>query len=111
MPYGKKGEDFMAIQPILPIQSLQGASKIGQSTPAQPDSSVPFQSLFEEALSNVKESSAASEQEVYNMVTGQSDNLHDIMIRSTQATLSVELFVQLRNKALDAYNEVMRMGV
>lgn len=101
----------MAIEPIIPIQSLGSASKIGQSTLAQPKSNIPFQSLFEEALSNVKESNAASEQEVYSMVTGQSDNLHDIMIRSTQATLSVELFVQLRNKALDAYNEIMRMGV
>ena len=49
--------------------------------------------------------------EIYKLATGQTDDLHNLSIASEKATMSVQILVQLRNKALDAYNEIMRMNV
>lgn len=104
----------MNIIPINTINSLEEIGKVGQSvlgTPNINEDGLSFQSIFNDAIGNVKEANEALEYEAYRLATGQTDNLHDITIASTKASLSVELFVQLRNKALDAYNEIMRMGI
>ena len=45
------------------------------------------------------------------VAAGKSENLHETMIAATQAEISFNLMVQLRNRALEAYQEVMRMPV
>lgn len=98
----------MMITPIQPIKSLEA---LDQTTTAADKVQLPFQSLFQDAVNNVKETDQAVQDEIYKLTTGQSDDLHNITIASKKATMSVQLLVQLRNKALDAYNEVMRMSV
>jgi flagellar hook-basal body complex protein FliE len=93
------------------MSSLEEFFKTSQSNAAQSSTVIPFQSTLENALKDVKETSAAVDQEIYKLATGQTDNLHDLTIASTNANLSVELFVQLRNKALDSYQEIMRMSL
>lgn len=102
----------MSIESITSLRSLEEFFKTSQSNTAQSSSTViPFQTTLENALNDVKETGAAVDQEIYNLATGQTDNLHDLTIASTKANLSVELFVQLRNKALDSYQEIMRMSL
>lgn len=101
----------MQITPIERLNSISDLSKTAVAQPEETSNSLPFQSLFEDAINNVKTTDANLNQELYKLATGQSDNLHDITIASYKATISVDLMVQLRDKVLDAYNEVMRMGV
>ena len=89
------------------MQDLLGKTAPAADSPAQ----IPFQSLFEDAVNNVQQTGAAMDGEVEKLATGQSDNLHDITIASQKYSLSVDLLVQLRNKALDAYDEIMRISV
>lgn len=95
------------INSIDELQSLNKTSSSSSSSQAQ----LPFKSLFETAVNNVKQTQSNYDSEVYKMATGQSDNLHDITIASSKASLSVDLLVQMRNKLLDAYDEVMRMSL
>lgn len=44
-----------------------------------------------------------------NMVTGKSENLHEAMITMEKAETALKYLIQVRNKAIDAYREVMRM--
>ena len=60
-------------------------------------------------VENVKETDAERVQMEYLMATGQLDNPALLTIASSKAQLSVELLVQLRNRALDAYNELIRI--
>lgn len=46
-----------------------------------------------------------------DLASGKSQNLHETMLAATQAELSFNLMVQIRNKVLEAYQEVMRMQV
>lgn len=107
-----------SISSILPIQQLNQLNQtedLGASgtsgTGASQAAGLPFQSLFQQAVDNVKQTDATLNDEVYKMTTGQLDNLHDVVIASQKASLSVDLLVQMRNKLLDSYNEVMRMSV
>lgn len=45
------------------------------------------------------------------LVTGKSENLHGAMITMEKAETALKLLVQIRNKAIEAYHEVMRMQV
>lgn len=97
---------------IVPIQKINTLEDLNSSaaSPVQP-AGLPFQSVLEDAVNNVKQTDAALNQEIYKMTTGQTDDPHNVMIASQKASLSVDLLVQMRNKVLDSYNEIMRMSV
>ena len=99
---------------IVPIQSIDTLAELQkQAAPAAgaAPAGLPFQSIFEDAIQNVKETSANVDQEIYKLSTGQIDDVHNLVIASSKATASVQLLVQLREQALTAYNELMRMNV
>jgi flagellar hook-basal body complex protein FliE len=68
---------------------------------------------FLDALSSVVEQfegvQQASEQSVENLVSGQSQDVHSTMIAVEQANLAFELAVQVRNKVVNAYQEISRL--
>ena len=102
-----------AIQPIVPIESVASLGKTGAAQAAQGGSavSVPFLSTFRDAVSDVQQTSAALDGEISKLATGQTDNLHDALIASEKASLSVNMVVELRNKLLDAYKEIININV
>lgn len=103
----------MTIVPIMPISSLEELQKVSQSGGVSAASSAgnPFKSMFEDAVNNVKEADVLVNNAVTQAASGEADDLHNLSIASTKMSLAVDLFIQLRNKSLDAYNEIMRMGV
>ena len=50
-----------------------------------------------------------AEQDILNVLSGQTDDLHTVIINSVKAELALQTLVQLRNKALESYNEIMRI--
>lgn len=72
---------------------------------------VPFKSAFINAIKDVRETDAQVNIDAEMLATGKSDNLHQYSIDIAKAQLSLELLVEMRNKALDAYSEIMRMSV
>lgn len=100
---------MMQIMPIEKINSIVDLNKTSQADTTS--NNLSFQTLFQDAVNNVKTTDSNLNQELYKLTTGQSDDLHNLTIASQKATLSVQLLVQLRDKALDAYNEVTRMSV
>jgi hypothetical protein len=45
------------------------------------------------------------------LATGEVDNLHQVMLKLDEAKLSFQLMVQVRNKLLEAYQDILRMQV
>ena len=101
------GNDF-----ITPIQPMQFGKEnaIGQPTKTDAGSSV-FRSILEDAVNDVKTTQQDLEDKQYLLATGQIDDAHTVPIAAAQAQLSIDLLVQLRNKAIDAYNELMRISL
>jgi flagellar hook-basal body complex protein FliE len=74
------------------------------------DSSM-FKGIFEEAVRNVKSTEQELTNQQYLLATGQVEDAHTVMIAASQAQVAVDMLVQLRNKALDSYNELMRISL
>ena len=70
-----------------------------------------FGSLFTSLIQNVKDTDAEYTQAQYLLATGQLDNPAQITLAGEKASIAVDLLVQLRNQALDAYNELKNMSV
>jgi flagellar hook-basal body complex protein FliE len=62
-------------------------------------------------LAEVNEMQKRADSMAMDLASGKNDNLHETMLATTQAELTFNLMVQLRNRALEAYQEVMRMPV
>ena len=93
---------------IVPISPMRLESQI--HTPQnQANVTNGFSNVLNQAIENVKESQQAADQSAQSLLMGQSDDLHTVMIQAEQAALALELTVQVTSKAINAYNEIMRM--
>ena len=97
------------IQPLWEQMPLGKTAAV--SEPAAGNGGSPFTDIFRSAIDAVKTTDQEKTQMEYLMATGQLDNPALLTIASTKAQLSVELLVQLRNKSMDAYNELMRINL
>lgn len=100
----------MFIVPITKIDTIADFNKTTNTINAAAGS-VSFQQVFEQAINSVKQTEADADNEYMKLATGQTDDLHNLSIASQKASLSVQMLVQIRDKAMDAYNEIMRMNV
>lgn len=94
---------------LLSHLSNIGTPPIPSAAPAQGGGG--FAKALGEALDSVSRSQAEADLAVEQLQTGESRNLHEIMIAMEKADISLKLAVQMRNKVLEAYQEVMRMQV
>lgn len=99
---------FTPIQGILPLDT-KGFSKEASASSSDPTGM--FADIFQHAIDAVSETDAEKNRVQYLLATGQLDNPAELTIASTKAQTSVELLVQLRSKALEAYNELMRISI
>ncbi|XGC80433.1 flagellar hook-basal body complex protein FliE [Bdellovibrio bacteriovorus] len=70
-----------------------------------------FADTLKDAVSNVNEMQKASDKAMQNLATGKTDNVADVMIAAEKADIALKVMVQVRNKIIDAYQEVMKMQV
>lgn len=70
-----------------------------------------FKEMFQGIIDNVEKTEAATRMDAYNLSIGNMDDLHTIMINAGKAEMALSTMVQLRNKVLDAYSEVMRTNL
>ncbi len=67
-----------------------------------------FSAVFEQQLTELNGQLELSDTKLRQLATGENNNLHDVMLSLEKAKLSMELMLQVRNKALEAYQELMR---
>ena len=70
-----------------------------------------FKSLLENSIQRVNEMQQASEQAKIDLVTGGTENIGEAMAAVKKAEIAFKELVEIRNKLLDAYQEVMRMQI
>ena len=62
-------------------------------------------------IGSVNELQKSSDKAIQNLATGRTDNIAEVMIASEKADIALRLMVQVRNKIIDAYQEIMKMQV
>jgi len=68
-----------------------------------------FGDVLKDAISTVNELQKQSDQEIQKLMTGESQDLHTTVIAMQKADLSFQMMMQVRNKIVQAYQEIMRM--
>lgn len=96
---------------IIPLTPLAPLGEIQQPEQVKTAAGSGFVDIFRTAVDQLKESDAEKTQLQYLQATGQLDNPVYLNMASSKYELSVSLLVQLRNRALDAYNELMRVSL
>lgn len=70
-----------------------------------------FGDMLKNAISTVNEVQKQSDTEIQKLMTGEAQDLHTTMIAVEKADLSFQLMMQVRNKIVQAYEEIMRMQI
>lgn len=68
-----------------------------------------FGEILKNTLQDVKAAQNESDKLTGQLVTGEVQDVHEVMIAAQKASLSLQMTVQVRNKVVEAYQEVMRM--
>lgn len=97
-------EGLAGIGAIRPV----GAAEAGRTT--QPSSGESFGESLMKLVDNVEKTGAEANTAVSNMLD-KTGEVHDAMIALQRAELTLQLTVQIRNKMVQAYQEIMRMPV
>jgi flagellar hook-basal body complex protein FliE len=94
-----------AALPALPAQPTQATS------PTTAANEGGFKDAVANAIDSVNATQNRADSLAVQASTGQLQDVHEYMIAATEANLATELTVAVRNKAIEAFNEIMRMSV
>jgi len=109
--------------PIGGISSLFSSAALGATTgvagtvatsasqAAQSTSGADFASVLASSMDQLQSTQATADDLAAQAATGDLRDVHDYMIASNAASLATEMVVAIKNQAVSAFNEIMRMQV
>lgn len=106
--------DKSGIESILAQLQAASSTAAGPRKSAQPEetSNVDFGEKLKAAVDQVNNTQQAAGELTRTFVSGETDkNLHEVMISLQKASISFQSMIQVRNKLVTAYQEIMRMQV
>ena len=93
---------------LLPDTGLEGRKQIDRTLR---ETQASFGDTLRQAISDVNSLQREAGRAVERMTGGEDVDLHDVMIAVEKAKTSFDLLMEIRNKTIDAYRELMRMQV
>jgi len=99
----------------LPIQpfSFPFPTKVGKGTkevlPEGNGKNVSFQNILGNLIQQVNDLQENANKSIQELVAGETDSVHQVMIAMQEADLAFRLMMEVRNKLVQAYQEIMRM--
>jgi flagellar hook-basal body complex protein FliE len=100
----------MNVDPVGFLPSVQEIAT-GPLQEAEPAAGSGFAAWMTREMGTVNDKMVQSDQLLQRLATGEVDNLHQVMLSIEEAKLSFQLLVQVRNKLLEAYQDILRMQV
>lgn len=96
---------------IKSVNGLKGLQLIENKTQSSSKSNAEFTDVLKNAINQVVDDMKTAETLKNQLATGEVKDLHQVMIAMEKANLGLQLTVQVRNKVVEAYQEMMRMQV
>jgi flagellar hook-basal body complex protein FliE len=93
---------------VTPPTALPSSQSVAKATDAGTDS---FGSVVSQAVGSLQALQGDADTKAADFATGGDVQLSDLMISTEQLSLGFQLAMQVRNKVVDAYQEIMRMQV
>ncbi len=104
----------MRIEPVSQLNSLNPVSGVGsvrRSGKAEGSEGVSFGQTMKKVLGEVNSLQQNADTQAIKLATGDVEDVHKAMIAMNKAKLAFDLTLQVRNKVVEAYQEIMRMQV
>ncbi|MFN0101620.1 MAG: flagellar hook-basal body complex protein FliE [Bryobacteraceae bacterium] len=90
---------------IAPVPSIDGITKPGAASGTGKE----FGDMFNEAIGRVEQYRVRAEDAANGFMSGETEEIHQVILAGQRAEIAFEAFLQVRNKVVQAYQEVMRM--
>lgn len=107
MPSGVEGINELAVRAVS--ESASGSQE--QSAGGAKEAAETFGRLLSQAVDNLNQVNTQANEATTKLAAGEPVELHDVMIAMEQADLSLRMALQVRNKLVEAYQEIQRMQV
>lgn len=91
------------------IQPTNESTKVNIATPYEAQQS--FAASLKDAINNVNTQQMQSDIMTKKLISGENVELHEVMIASQKASITLNATLEVRNKVIEAYQEIMRMSV
>lgn len=98
--------DGVVSTPVSPLSALSFEEGAG---PASSASAGAFATSLSGAVENLQQLQSTSNELAVQAVTGDLQDIHQAMIASTRASVTLDLVVAVRDRSVSAFNEIMRM--
>src|SRR5579863_8393137 len=92
-----------SLAPVSPLAPPESSSISTESTGS------PFKDVLNSAIQEVEGARANANESVQRFLSGEGDDLHSTILATQRADLEFQMFLQVRNKVVSAYQEVMKM--
>ncbi len=99
----------MTVSPIAPVQGVLPTNYVAGTSAAAGTDGSGFAASLTGAVDNLQQLQSTSNQLAVSAVTGNLDDIHNATLAATRAQVTLELMATVRNKGVDAFNEIMRM--
>lgn len=99
----------MTVSAANHVANLQEAANSKKATPFEAQQS--FTSFLKDSINSVNETQIQSDELTNKMANGENVDLHSVMIASQKASISLTATLEVRNKVVEAYQEIMRMNI
>lgn len=88
-----------------------GVDSLSTKTPVDDSQGKSFGEFLSDALSETNKLQHEASKASFDLASGQVQDLSEVVIATEKATVALQLTMQVRNKVVDAYQEIMRMQV
>jgi flagellar hook-basal body complex protein FliE len=95
------------LDPVSAISSISGLGPLQPLAPAGKPGE--FQSVLEGTIQKLESANNDATDAVQKFLTGENEELHTTVLAAQKAELAFDLGLQVRNKVVSAYQEIMRM--
>jgi len=95
-----KVENNYSVQ--LPIKNINSSNTTGELN---------FKDFLNNSINQLNSLEQQSYKMDYLLAAGEVDNIHDVTIASQKAEIALQFAIEIRNKVMDAYTEIMRIQI
>ena len=101
-----------------PIPIAPGVGGVGAGAPAalpladsKATGELPFADLVSNLMRETSDQQSAVGESMRQLVTGESDSIHDVVLTASKADLAFRLVMEVRNRLMSSYEDIMRMQI
>ncbi len=96
------------IPPVPPVSGIPATSGI-EFRKQSASGAGTFGDLIQNFVQNTSQDQQTSGQAIDNLISGKTDNVQEVVLAVANAEMSFKFFMEIRNKVIDAWTELMRM--